>query len=144
MSDAHGDATNAALELGWSGFNAFNSGRMDDFWGLMHPEVVMVTDPLWPGGGTYEGIDGFKRFLEQFVEAFSEVHWEQVREPEVIRDLALFRGRWVGSGASTGIEAASVEFSVVFAARDGRVDLVRFSFDDDEARGFAASYVARG
>jgi hypothetical protein len=50
----------------------------------------------------------------------------------------LFRGHWSGTGATTEIPTDSVDFSVVFSARDGLVDMARFFVDDEEARAFIA------
>jgi SnoaL-like domain len=137
LSAAEEGTSNEALELARRAFELFNAREMEAFWSLQHPEIVMATAPMWPGGGTYEGIAGFRRFLDQFLDAFSEVRFEHLREPEAVGELALFRGRWVGSGASTGIETASIEFSVLFGTREGLVDQARFFVEDEDARRFA-------
>jgi ketosteroid isomerase-like protein len=134
--------TNQALELGRRGFELFNARRLNEFWALQHPEIVMSTAEMWPGGGTYHGVDGFKRFLDQFFDAFSQVRFEEVREPALIGDVAVLRGRWVGAGATTGIETESIDFSVVFATRDGLLAQVRFFVSDTEAHRFAAELQA--
>ena len=99
----------------------------------------MATDRTWPGGGTYRGRPEFQRFLSQFLEAFSTIRFEHSREPEIVGGAPVFRGHWTGAGASSEIEASSVDFSVVFRSRDGLVDEVYFFFDDDEAREHARS-----
>ncbi len=99
----------------------------------------MATDRNWPGGGTYHGREEFKRFLEQFLEAFSKIRFDEVTEPEIVGSAPVFRGHWTGSGQASGIEASSVDFSVVFWSHDGRIDETRFFFDDEEAREFARS-----
>ncbi|HEX2127631.1 MAG TPA: nuclear transport factor 2 family protein [Solirubrobacterales bacterium] len=140
---AGAEPSNEALELARKGFDHFNAGELEAFYALQHPEIVLVPADLWPERGTFTGIDAFKRFLSQFLDAFSTVRFEHVREPEVIGELALFRGHWSGAGATTGIQADSVDFSVVFSARDGLIDHARFFVSDEEARLFAAEHQAR-
>ncbi len=127
-----------ALAIAQDGFRLFNEGRFDAFYDTVHPEGVLVTDDGWPGGGRYEGKEGFKRFIGQFLEAFSEVRFEQDQQPEIIGDFALFRGAWIGRGATSGIPGESPHFTVVFSSRNGLVDQVRFYIDDAEARTFIA------
>ena len=142
MSDDARGATNEALELALRAFDRFNAGDMEAFFALQHPEIVLVPAALWPERGTFVGIEAFKRFLEQFMEAFSTVRFEFARDPEAIGHLALFRGHWSGQGATTGIATDSVDFSVVFSAREGLIDESRFFVDDPEARAFIAERTA--
>ena len=135
MSAADGEG----LEVGRRIWDAFNAGEMDAFWELVHPDCVMATDARWPGGGEYNGREAYRRFLEQFMEAFAEVRFAEDREPEHVGDWTLFHGCWVGSGASTGIESASPAFTVAILARDGTIREARFFFVEDEAREFVAS-----
>ena len=128
-----------ALDVATRGFRLFNEGRLDEFYETMHPDGVLVTDPAWPGGGRYEGREAFKRFIRQFLDAFATVRFVQDRTPEGVGAAALFRGRWVGAGASTKIETESVPFSVIFTARDGFVGQVHFVFDEERARELARS-----
>lgn len=120
-------------------FACFNAGEMDAFWELVHPDVVMATDRSWPGGGEYRGAAAFRRFMQQFLEAFQDVRFEQEEPPRDFGRRALLRGRWVGSGAASHIEAASPSFSVVLEARDGLVSGAWFFFDaaraEERARG---------
>ena len=139
MSASEGGATNETVDLAQQAFALFNAGDLEAFRELQHPQIVMVTDRMWPGGGSYEGLEAFERFLEQFREAFSDVRFEPSREPEAIGEFALFRGRWVGTGASTGIQTESFEFSIVFGSREGLIDLARFFVSDEAARKFAAA-----
>lgn len=99
----------------------------------------MVTDRDWPGGGEYRGREEFKRFMQQFMEAFATIRFEQVTEPEIVGSTPVFRGHWTGAGMTSGIEASSVDFSVVFWSRDGLITEIRFFFHDAEAREYARS-----
>jgi len=95
---------------------------------------VLATDPRWPGGGEFRGKAEFRRFMGQFLEAFAGIRFKEEREPEVLGDAALFRGRWVGEGASSGIETASVPFWVIYRSRNGLITESRFYFSESAAR----------
>jgi hypothetical protein len=94
----------------------------------------MVTDPRWPGGGEFRGQVAFRRFMDQFLEAFAGIRFQEEREPEVLADAALFNGRWIGMGVSSRIETASVPFWVLHRSRNGLITESRFFFDEAEAR----------
>ncbi len=112
---------------------------MEGFWALQHPDVVMVTDPTWPGGGEYGSREGFKHFLGQFTEPFEWIKFEMVDEPRVAGRFGIFRGVWVGAGLASGIETRSAEFSVLLTSDGERATEVRFFFRDEEALEFVSS-----
>jgi hypothetical protein len=120
------------------GFVALAENRFDDFFATVHPEAVLVTDPQWLDGGRFEGVPAFRRFIDEFTEAFTTVRFVYEAEPEVIGSQVLFRGSWVGAGAASGIAAPSPPFSVVFSGRDGMLTDVRFFFAEANARAFIA------
>ena len=135
MSDEHRSASEA-LTLGRRGWERFNAGDLDGLWELVHPDIVMATDPRWPGGGEYRGLEAYKRFMAQFTEAFASVRFEEEREPETVGEWALFRGRWIGPGATSGIETPSPWFTVAVRVHDARIGEMRFFFLDEEARDY--------
>jgi hypothetical protein len=112
---------------------------MDGFWALQHPDIVMATDPTWPGGGEYGSREGFKHFLAQFTESFAWIKFEQVDDPRVAGRYGIFRGTWVGAGLASGAETRSAEFSVVLTSDGELVTEVRFYFHDEDALEFASS-----
>jgi ketosteroid isomerase-like protein len=123
------------VELGRRAFRALAEGDFEALLDLMADDVVMATDPRWPGGGTYRGVEPFRQFMEQFMEAFGAVAFEETREPEGVDDAtALFRGHWVGAGRASGIEAATQDFSVVVRVQDDLVAELRFFMSDRKAR----------
>jgi ketosteroid isomerase-like protein len=127
------------LKLARKGFERFNEGHMEGFWALQSPDVVMVTDPTWPGGGEYPSREGFKHFLEQFTEPFSSIKFESQGEDRVVGRYGILRGAWVGAGLTSGIETRSAEFSVLFTSDGNAVTEVRFFFRDEEALEYASS-----
>jgi ketosteroid isomerase-like protein len=120
-------------------WTAFNAGDLEAVWALTHPEVVVATDPRWPDGGVHRGIEEFQAFMGRFLEAFEDVRFEELEDPERIGNWGLLRGKWVVHGAASGIESDSLHFSVLFRVRDGLIIESRFFFDDDEALEHARS-----
>lgn len=99
----------------------------------------MVTDPAWPGGGEYRGVEAFRRFMSQFLEPFESIRFAPERAPEPVgATTALFHGAWVGRGAASGIEAATPGFWVVFEVAGERVREMRFFFRERAAREFVS------
>ena len=129
----------ADLEIARFALDKFSAGELAEFWALIAPDCVLRTDPAWPGGGEYSGTAEMKRFIGQFLEAFGAVRFDYEGQPEEVNGRVLLHGRWVGSGASTGIEAETSPVSVVIAVFDGLVSRFDFFFSDEEARHFAAS-----
>lgn len=124
-----------ALRLARESFRRFNAGDLEGFWAMPYADdLVVATDPSWPGGGEFHGIDEFRRFIGQFLEAFDEIRFEEDAEPEIVGDAAIFHGRWIGLGATSGIETASPAFFVVFRAVAGRTTEVLFFFSGEAAR----------
>lgn len=132
MSDPAGPTS---LALGQALFERFNEDPGGEaFWELTHPDIVLATDPRWPGGGEFHGADEYRRFMAQFLEAFEGIRFQEERPPEVVGDWALFHGRWVGLGAASGIATASAAFWAACRARDGLIAEARFFFDETDAR----------
>ena len=100
---------------------------------------MIATDPRWPGGGEFHGTESYRRFMDQFLEAFAGVRFKPESEPEVQSDAVIYHGRWHGLGAASGIETSSVPFWVVFRARDGLIGEARFFFEEERAREEASS-----
>ena len=103
-------------------------------WDLVDPDVVLVTDPSWPGGGEFRGSEQYQWFMTQFLEAFEGIRFQPESEPEAIGEAALFHGRWVGLGAASGAETTSMPFWVAVRSSQGRVTEAGFFFDEEKAR----------
>jgi SnoaL-like domain len=105
---------------------------------LFAPDVAVTTETTWPGGGTFEGREAFRRFAAQFREAFGAVAFEETAEPESLGEWALFQGRWAGSGRASGIETTTRPFNVAVSSREGLITVMRFFWDEREARAYIA------
>jgi hypothetical protein len=106
---------------------------------MADPDILLATDPSWPDGGEFRGIEEYERFMGQFLEAFEGIQFKEESAPEAIGGVALFHGRWVGLGAASGIETASAPFWVLVKARAGKIAEARFYFDEEAARGAATA-----
>ena len=83
-------------------YAAFNRGDIDAAVGLLDPQVEWTEPSEFPGGGTYHGLDGVKRYLTQSREGAAEV----ISEPEQFipagnRIVVLVHARVLLKGAST-------------------------------------------
>lgn len=104
-------------------FAALAVRDMGRFWATIAPDCVLRTDPAWPGGGEFRGTEAIAAFVEEFLSAFAEIHFEEDAEP-VETDLGIaMRGHWIGSGAVSGAETESFHVTVEIAARDQLTEL---------------------
>jgi hypothetical protein len=118
-------------------WTTFNARDWDAYFELATDDVVMRTDPAWPGGGTYRGREEIMHFAEQFLEPWEELRYEQVGDHDVIDERRLVeRGSWVGSGLASGI-AGTVEFTVVISFRGPLIERADFFLSEPEALEFA-------
>lgn len=93
-------------------FAAIAAREMDRFWATLEPDCVLITDRRWPGGGEFRGTEAIAGFVDEFRSAFSEIHFEESAEPLETERGVRMSGRWVGSGAASGIETHSFDITV--------------------------------
>jgi uncharacterized protein len=77
---------------------------------FLHPEVVVV-DPDLPGGGKFEGHDGFLTFVRQVLDAFEEYRVEPEELLDAGEQVVVFlrhQGRGKASGAPIELRDAHV------------------------------------
>lgn len=127
------------LELSRRVLECLDSGDREGLFALTDPDIVLATDPSWPGGGEYRGMAAYRRFMDDFFDTFDEVRFVAVAEPEVVEDWLLLRGHWTGTGVSSGIETSSEDFTMLNRAANGLMTDVRAYFDDAKAREYASS-----
>jgi len=104
-------------------FAALAVRDMERFWATIDPDCVLRTDPTWPGGGEFRGTEAVAGFLEEFLSAFADIHFEEDAEPVETAGGVVLRGRWVGSGAASGIETESLHVTVEISAGDRLTEL---------------------
>lgn len=102
--------------------------------GLEHfdSDVVYVLRPDLPDAGTYEGLEGLRRYTLGFLESWERVtiglEWQQ-QEGDRILARVNQRGTGRGSGAEVGID-----YFHVWTFRDGRVLRLESIQHEAEAR----------
>jgi ketosteroid isomerase-like protein len=96
-----------------------------------HPEMVLDLTGNVLNPATYEGFDGFRRFVDQVGEA-----WASFRmEPEEVFErgsLVVALVRAVGTGRGSGVEIEA-DVAMVCEVRDGRVASMRVEPDREAA-----------
>ena len=111
-------------------YAAFNRGDIDAAVKPLDPNVEWSEPAEFPGGGTYQGVDGAKRYLAQSLAGADEVHSEP--EQFIVRGdkIVVFvyaRVKPKGKKAFQEIRLADV-----YTFRDGRAVAMR-AFADRQA-----------
>lgn len=91
---------------------------LDRFFATLAPDCVLRTDPAWPGGGEFRGTAAIAGFVDEFLSAFSSIHFEEDAEPVLTASGVTMRGHWIGSGAASGIETESFHVTVRIEAEE--------------------------
>jgi ketosteroid isomerase-like protein len=92
--------------------DAWNKRDFDSMLGLLTDEVVLRTDPDWPGGGEFKGRAAVRDFMDEFIEPWGDVRYEVTERAFRIGDRLVERGRWSARGRASGIEG-TIEFTSV-------------------------------
>ena len=112
-------------------WNAHSDVTEQAFSEFAQPDMVLDLSANVLNPATYEGFEGFRRFVEQVGEA-----WAQFRmEPEEVFEqgnvvVALVRA--VGTGRGSGVEIDS-PVAMVAEVRDGRIAKMRVEPDREAA-----------
>lgn len=112
-------------------YAAFNRGDIDGAAQLLEPEVEWTEPAKFPGGGTYHGVDGARRYLRQSRDGAAEV----ISEPEKFivagnRIVVFVHARVLPKG---GDAWQDVRLADVYTFRNGRVTQMRAFADRQEA-----------
>jgi ketosteroid isomerase-like protein len=111
---------------------AWNTRDLDRMFSMVTDDVMLLTDPDWPGGGSFQGRDQILRFMDEFVEPWEDVRYETVTEGFEVGDQFVERGRWSATGRTTGIEGV-IEFTSVVSFAGPQISRMAAYFDHDEA-----------
>ena len=106
------------VELVRRAYEAFNSGHLEPFLGLLDERFVYKTRGELPGGGTFEGADAFKDRIDALREVFGEVLFD----PQEVIDaggciVAVLHQ--IARGRASGV-TLDQEITHVWTIRDGR------------------------
>jgi uncharacterized protein len=100
------------------GYEAMSRGDLDGVLASLDPELEWHPGEIAPEAGDHRGVEGFRRFLESWVESFASFRLE----PELFvakgeKAVAVLRQRGRGRGSGLEIDASVVH---VWSFRDGR------------------------
>jgi ketosteroid isomerase-like protein len=110
---ARADLDEAGMAAVWYGvMDAWNERDFDTMLGLLMDEVVLRTDPDWPGGGEFKGRAAVRDFMDEFIEPWGDVRYEVTERAFRIGDRLVERRRWSGKGRASGIEG-TIEFTSI-------------------------------
>lgn len=121
-------------------YEALNSGDLDAFFALLHPDVEMREEFLGPDVAVYRGYDGLREWLARSTEALSGIRFEPQRfmrvEDSVVIPVRLFAR---GSGSGAEVTADLVHLGMM---REGKVGLLAAYPDLQSAVAVAASGIS--
>jgi ketosteroid isomerase-like protein len=115
---------------------AFNARDMDRLFSLLTEDTVVRTDRDWPGGGEFRGRAQIEPFLIEFLDPWNELRYEVREEPVEVGPWLVERGRWHGTGRSSGIEG-TIEFTSVARFEAGLMSRLDAFLSHDDALAFA-------
>lgn len=117
------------VEIVRAAYDAFGRGELDAVLDFCDPDIV-IRDPERTGT-TFRGIEGLRRFWEEWFENWQE-YLVEPNEFEEHGDQVLVRAAQIGRGKLSGVEIRQDLFNV-FRLRDGRVVEYRLYSDRDMA-----------
>lgn len=127
-STSHHERVVATLR---NAYAAFNRGDIDAAVAGLDPQIEWSEPESFPGGGTYHGRDGAKRYLTQSRAAWAEV----ISEPEQFIDagdrIVVFVHARVRAKESNDWQ--EVRLADVYTVRDGKIVAMRAFADRQEA-----------
>jgi len=130
--EGHELALAARVERFHELMDAWNIRDVDRMFSMVTGDVLLLTDPDWPGGGSFRGREEILRFTEEFLEPWEDVRYETVTEGAEVGGRLVERGRWSATGRSTGIEG-TIEFTSVVSFAGPMMFRIAAYFDHDEA-----------
>ena len=106
------------------GYAAFNRGDLDAAIEGFHPEIEWHGPGVFPDEDVYRGVEGVRRFWDQWLELFEDfqIEIEEVIEAgEKVVVMAVVHGRGRGSGA----DVKTPSFPHLWTFRDGKAVRMR-------------------
>lgn len=121
--------TEDALAIVRTAYEALSRRDLDAMVDVVAPDAVLV-DPDLPGGGEFHGPSGFRRFLQQWLEAFDELDVE-------VEDFVAAGDRVVACVHQRGLSTSGVPVEMrdghVWTVADGRVTRVELYLTHEAA-----------
>jgi ketosteroid isomerase-like protein len=120
-----------------SAYAAFNRGDMDTAVESLDPQIAWTEPAEFPGGGTYHGRDGARRYLTQSRAAWAEVISEPERFITAGNRIVVFVHARVRPKDNT--QWQEVRIADVYTIRDGKAIEMRAFADRQEALRWAGA-----
>jgi len=93
---------------------------------------VVVTDPRFPDGGTFEGRDAIRGFYERLRQGWEDGTYVDLHDLREVGERVLGDFTWRGTGETSGVQA-SIDVTCVWTIRDGLITRAEFFFDRNGA-----------
>jgi ketosteroid isomerase-like protein len=122
----------SVLDLVQSGLAALNSGDLEAIYSVVADDVVAVVPEGFANAGSYEGVEGFRKMMGQWLEVWEGFRAEPLELIPVGEDTVVVSVRQTGTGQGSGV-AVEAHFAYLFRARDGQLVEWRLCRDTDEA-----------
>ena len=107
------------LELVRRGFDAFAGGDMEAVLAIADPEVEVYMPPTMPNGGTFHGHDGYRLWVERWLEAWGEFRIEVLDAAPIGRSHVITHAKQHGVGRGSGVRV-EMEAWYVTEVRGGK------------------------
>lgn len=112
-------------------YSAFNRGDIDATVEGLDPQIEWTEPAEFPGGGTYHGRDGVKRYLTQSRAAWAEISSEPEQFIAAGNRIVVFVHAKLRPKGSN--EWQDVRLADVYTVRDGKIVEMRAFADRQEA-----------
>jgi ketosteroid isomerase-like protein len=126
------------LDLARRGFAALNSGDLEALFALTADDVVAVVPTGLANAGSYEGIEGFREMMGQWLEVWEGFRAEPLEFIAVGEDTLVVPVRQTATGHGSGV-AVEAQFAYLLRARDALLVEWRLCHDTDEALAHASA-----
>ena len=115
-----------------TGHEAYGAGDIDTVLAMLDPEVEVFAPPEVINSGTFHGHEGWRRWVEQWNEAWDSFE-QEIQEVAAIGERhVIVRMHQTGRGRGSGVEV-QLEATYVYEIRDGRAVYLAIYLDRDAA-----------
>ena len=135
-TEADTDRVIAAYEEFNARFEQIKTGDLAGFEDYCAPDLVMISVDGWPVSGRYEGLDGYRQWLQEVYGATAWNRFENI-EAETVGDYVVVTMLSRGRAVDDPIEMEA-PVSVVHLMRGGRIARAWFYLDRERALQAAA------
>jgi uncharacterized protein len=123
VDERHASELEQAIEALRQAYAAFNRGDIDAAVASLDPQIEWSEPPEFPGGGTYHGREGAKRYLAQSRAAWADVISEPVKFiPAGTRVVVFVHARVRPKNAD---QWQAVDLADVYTVRDNKIVAMR-------------------